>query len=205
FRLAPCLDLFQGPDHLRFRVPALRHLPSPFLRPKSYLDLFGKRGAGHHDTYLDYEAILHKKAQTIPIRIAVLPPKLQRQMLEMQFGARSWGNLSNEENYKIFIKSEGLDASRIPDLAGFVDVLAHEHSQKETAFSRDMQVREYNGDMPVYLWLIDDKIAVLSIPNLARNNPEETAFRTEDSRLIKQLSYVFESYWSSAQPIHQPH
>jgi hypothetical protein len=28
-------------------VSALRHSPSPFLRPKSYSDLFGKRGAGH--------------------------------------------------------------------------------------------------------------------------------------------------------------
>ncbi len=45
-RLAPRLQLLQRPHHLRLRVPALRHSPSPFLRPKSYSDLFGKRGAG---------------------------------------------------------------------------------------------------------------------------------------------------------------
>src|SRR5689334_19542849 len=40
---APCLQLLQRSDHLGFRVPALRHLPSPFLGPKSYSDLFGKK------------------------------------------------------------------------------------------------------------------------------------------------------------------
>ena len=47
-RLAPSLQLFQRPDHLRLRVPALRHTPFPFLSTKSYLPLCGKRGAGHY-------------------------------------------------------------------------------------------------------------------------------------------------------------
>jgi len=38
--------LLQCPDHLRFRVPALRHTLFPFLSQKSYLVLCGKRGAG---------------------------------------------------------------------------------------------------------------------------------------------------------------
>ncbi len=51
-RLAPLFQLFQRPDHLRLRVPALRHAPSPLLRAKSYSDLFGNRGAGHGDLRL---------------------------------------------------------------------------------------------------------------------------------------------------------
>jgi RHS repeat-associated protein len=39
--------LVQRPDHLRLRVPALRHTLFPFLWLKSYLALCGKRGAGH--------------------------------------------------------------------------------------------------------------------------------------------------------------
>lgn len=43
--LAPRLQLLQRPDHLRLRMFALRHASFPFLRPKSYSDLFGFRGA----------------------------------------------------------------------------------------------------------------------------------------------------------------
>src|ERR1700751_240475 len=74
----------------------------------------------------------------------------------------------------------------------------------EARFSHDMQVREYNGDMPVYLWLVDDKVAVLSIPNLAPENPKETSFITRDARLINQLSSVFNSYWSSPHTLSSP-
>jgi len=77
-------------------------------------------------------------------------------------------------------------------------VLADVHDKIAAEFVQSMQVRQYDGDMPVYLWLVDDKVAVLSIPNLAREHPEETAFVTRDARLIAQLTNVFNSYWISA-------
>jgi hypothetical protein len=47
FHLPSCLHLLQRPDHLRLRVPALRHTLFPFLSHKSYSALCGLRGAGH--------------------------------------------------------------------------------------------------------------------------------------------------------------
>ena len=47
FHLPSCLHLLQRPDHLRLRVPALRHTPFPFLSLKSYSALCENRGAGH--------------------------------------------------------------------------------------------------------------------------------------------------------------
>src|SRR5208337_4581133 len=46
FGFAPCLQLFQRPDHLRLRVLAPRHASFPFPSTKSYSVVFGKRGSG---------------------------------------------------------------------------------------------------------------------------------------------------------------
>jgi hypothetical protein len=150
-----------------------------------------------HNTYLNYEATLHQKAQYTAIRIAVLTPLRRRQMLQLQFGSQNFDILRQTDEYKAFRRWGGQDVDKIKNMSDFIDVLADAHGKKAAEFLPDMQVRQYDGEMPVYLWLVDDKVAVLSIPNLAPEHPKETAFITRDARLINQLSNVFNSYWSS--------
>ena len=139
------------------------------------------------------------------IRIAVLTPPLRMESVQRQFGAIRFENLKKEQNYESFRRWAGPNiVGNISNMTDFWDVLAKAHNEVEARFSHDMQVREYNGDMPVYLWLVDDKVAVLSIPNLAPENPKETSFITRDARLINQLSSVFNSYWSSPHTLSSP-
>ena len=58
--LLHCLQLLQRPDHLRLRMPALRHTHPPFLRPKSYSDLFGIRGAGQKSRRVGSKVETHR-------------------------------------------------------------------------------------------------------------------------------------------------
>jgi hypothetical protein len=110
------------------------------------------------------------------IRIAVLTPPLRMESVQRQFGAIRFENLKKEQNYESFRRWAGPNiVGNISNMTDFWDVLAKAHNEVEARFSHDMQVREYNGDMPVYLWLVDDKVRCFRFliwrPKILRKHP----------------------------------
>ena len=68
---------------------------------------------------------------------------------------------------------------------------------------KGMRPRELsNDDMPMYLWIADDRVAVFSVPDLtekssaadAADEALEAGFITRDSKLISYLKKIFDSY-----------
>jgi len=183
------------PDTLPKIIGALQEAENEIL---VLCDVPGYGIFSKHDPYLDYESILRKKAQHVTIKIAVLGSTRRKQILNLQFGSQNLDILRKTDKYEAFRKWGGPDVDKIKTISDFVNVMAGAHDRIVAEFLQTMKVRQYNGDIPVYLWLIDDKVAVLSIPNLERKNPVENAFLTRDPRLIAQLANIFNSYWSSA-------
>ncbi|MFY9561114.1 MAG: hypothetical protein WAQ52_12845 [Terriglobales bacterium] len=170
----------------------------------------------NHDTYLSYVSELQKKSgQNVKIEMVVLGPKERKEGIERQFGKQHFEDLNKTASYDRFLKWDRAHAGSVNTMEAFEEELARVHTdQIVSQFSPSMDVHEYNSNLPVYLWVIDDRVGFFSIPNLSRDmwviddrvgffsipnlsrdDPKETAFVTRDPRLIEQLKRIFETYW----------
>ncbi|HEX6805149.1 MAG TPA: hypothetical protein VF133_15825, partial [Terriglobales bacterium] len=82
FRFTPRFQLFQRPDHLRFRVPGSRHSLFPFPSLKSYSALCEIRGAGHAK-YTSFKALPHAVVISITDKTLVRALNLNRNFFRL--------------------------------------------------------------------------------------------------------------------------
>lgn len=112
----------------------------------------------NHDAYLDYEDVLKKKVRSANLRMIVLGTAARRKMLETQFKNRRFDDLTKETNFTFFLKWDEPNAAKVKSLDDFIAEISRIQDVEERDFRAITQVHHYQRDLPVFLWLVDDKI-----------------------------------------------
>ena len=163
-------------------------------------DLPGYAIFSSHENYVAYRAALETEAgQRIGIRMVVLDEERRDSILQIQFGGRDFAELKASDSFQQFLRWSGRDSRKIRDRRDFILAMEEEERLALKEHFRSLDRREHHSNMPVYVWIVGDKVAVFSIPTLAPG-AREAGFVTRDGRLIAELRSVFNTYWKESSP-----
>jgi hypothetical protein len=149
-----------------------------------------------HSAYLRYQEVLEEKELRSPINMVVLDHTQRLEVLEAEFGRREFEEITGSPAFKDFLNWAPYKES---DLKNAQDLcIAIENEQIKTYESRLRSIKnkcESHRGLPILLWIVSDKVAVFSIPNLLpEKGAVEEAFETRDQRLINQLKVIAGGY-----------
>lgn len=160
-----------------------------------------------YQDWVSYDATLKRKAaEGISVVMAYRKPGCLRDSLERQFrhsgSDDSWKSSTptTRDNIERFIINRGrvsasgetvtYDSITFDEFCGMImktsdDTLKHYHN-----FSH----KSIPGQLSFHIWIIDDNVAIFSIPVFTAND-RERGFRTKDPRLIEALAKSASDHW----------
>ncbi len=153
------------------------------------------------DTWLNYHQALQRKLlkEDIPVELTCLNETSRRRSVEEQwFGSgNTWENRMKDSTFskkvQELLATHGKDAktdSLTQD--DFAEILEHDERNALDDL-RTATIREIDGYMPIYFWLIDDISAVFTMPSFSEK-ATEYGFSTTDQRLLAALQEMRDRY-----------
>lgn len=146
--------------------------------------------------FLSYEGVLREKVLETTITMVVLDHIQRMEVLRAQFGRRHIQAIKSSSAFRDFLRwtaYKEADFQKPEDLC-----VAIEQEQKKAFDSNFKSIKnkcESNRPLPILLWIVGDRVAVFSIPNLLpEQGAVEAAFITRDQRLINQLRVIALAY-----------
>ena len=149
----------------------------------------------NHKAFLDYRHAVEVKNHESKITMMVLTDNEQQNVLRAQFANRTLEEIKVTPQFKEFLVWSHHSEADIESKEAFFAVL--EATQKEvwSNFKFVNERRQRQQSMPMFLWIVGERVAMFSIPHLlGKGGTLEAAFLTRDQALIKQLRVVAESY-----------
>ena len=157
----------------------------------------------NHEQYIAYKTAIERKVlDELEITMVVLNKKERRRLHAIQFRDMTLEELQNPNNasFDNFLRWSRRERGEIRDMKDFATALGEEQTRALKQDFRGVNRKEFSGNMPLYIWIVDDKIAVFSIPALA-GGAREGAFLTRDHRLISELHTIFKNYAAASSPV----
>jgi hypothetical protein len=142
-----------------------------------------------------YEKILQEKSRAgVIVDLVVLDEGQRHQAREKYFRKLKIKDFKKTAGYKALLKVADPKALKDPK---DIQKLVEERQKRALAGLEHVNRYQYPGRMTSFFWLVDDKAAVFSLPNLAGPG-KEGAFATEQRGIVRQLQETFESYKATA-------
>lgn len=156
-----------------------------------------------HQAFLSYARVIETKAiKNTPVSMVVLNHDQRVEVLKAQFGRRKINEIRETVPFKEFlIWSDYKDVANMRDSNEFCSAVAEEQKKvrdKHFSFITNANWYESRQPLPILLWIVGNRVAVFSIPNLKTGTNEdavEAAFITRDQGLIGQLKVIAQAYF----------
>jgi hypothetical protein len=146
--------------------------------------------------FLSYERVLREKTLDTTINMVVLDHPQRLKVLRAQFGRRDIQSIKNSSTFKDFLKwtsYKEAEFQKPEDL--YVAIEDEQKKVFDNNFSSIKNKCQSTRSLPILLWIVGDRVAVFSIPNLLpEQGAVEAAFITRDQRLINQLKVIALAY-----------
>lgn len=149
--------------------------------------------------YVEYRNTITSKVTTAKVTMIVQNRKERGQLHEIQFKGKDIQQIKSADRFPGFLKWSRRDPQTIQTMPEFMTALAEEQSRALKEDFRTVERREHSGRMPLFLWIIDNRVAVVSFPTFS-GGALEGAFLTRDTALIAELNRVFDNYQSESIP-----
>lgn len=153
----------------------------------------------NHQEYLNYVKVLQQKlTERVEIKMVVLADNRRLEMHDLQFKGVTIDQLKKSDYFQNFVRWSGQNPEDIRNMEDFKSALAEEQRRACREDFRNIYTKEFDGHMPVYLWIVDDSRAILSFPSLV-GGAKEGALFTRDGKLIPLLLNTFNMYFTPEQ------
>ncbi|HBB86795.1 MAG TPA: hypothetical protein DC047_04195 [Blastocatellia bacterium] len=150
----------------------------------------------NHRAFLTYEQVIKEKLLESPVSMVVLDHNQRTDVLNAEFGKRNIQEIKRSSPFKEFMSWALHNESEFRSPEDLC--LAIEKEQIDAYESNFKSIRnkcESNRALPILLWIVSDRVAVFSIPNLLpEQGAVEAGFITRDQRLITQLKVIAKGY-----------
>jgi hypothetical protein len=149
----------------------------------------------NHGDYVSYYSALQRKVGLREFKAILLDETGVKDLVDSQLLGVDFDNkIVPSDNFRQFVNWSHREKPR--DMESFKRALREVEMVTRTKDFREKGINcsEIAGQMPIYVWIADSNVAVFSVPDLQTPNPQENAFITHDSRLIKQLVTIFRTY-----------
>lgn len=146
-----------------------------------------------YDGYLRIQKALKTAiSNDVAVEIVTFDPESQRKIAGVQFTEEEFAAIKTSDsiNLKHFERNFN-NNTLLKDRASFLKII--DEIENRTIQSLGNHVSFIHDEIPLYVWIIDNKTAFFSFAN-TDIKAEETSFRTEDRNLIIQLNVVFSEY-----------
>lgn len=146
--------------------------------------------------YVKYESVLRRKIHDTHISMVVLNHEQRMEVLRAQFGKSDIKDIKAGAAFKDFIRWARHNEA---DFQNTEQLCTAIEEQQKKVFELNLDSIEdrceYDKPLPLLLWIVGDRVAVFSIPNLLPDKGAvEAAFKTEDQGLIKHLKVIAHGY-----------
>jgi len=145
--------------------------------------------------FLKYKAAIDNRAATgVKVEAAFLDKTHARHANKEQLG--TWNRVRTSDTYKRYISLFRIPEDEQPKTAeAFLDHLGENYDTHLESFRmRPFEVHMVRrSNLPMYFWIVDDRLAVFSFPSLSVQ-PPEVAFKTSDRDLLN----IMERIWQEA-------
>jgi len=152
----------------------------------------------NYEWFVNYQSALKRKAGLADVRMTVFSRAWRDSITRLQFSDRSFETFRRTPRFREFLTRFGKDSLSIQTLPDLMRVIEDQEVTVLNEF-RGVKRREHRSRFPIFLWIVDDRVAVFSMPKLSAG-AGEAGFRTYDPKLIGELKRIFDTYWTESDP-----
>jgi hypothetical protein len=144
-------------------------------------------------------------AARVAISVIVLTQDRRYQQMKSQFATLDFNNeIKASGKLKPFLADMAYTAA-VNNIQDFLAAVEACHVDAETHLRPyAATLTELNDDMPVFMWIADDREAVFSIASFDPGQVHENSFYTRDQKVVEGLVSIFNSYQRTAKPVSPP-
>lgn len=155
-------------------VPAYGHFSNPMA---------------HNDYRHDIEHLVTPIGKT-DVKIVCYTEAARRRNMEKQFRIKTIEQIRQKESYKRFFDYWKTAKPQPSTKDEFYDLLTSENNELLTRLrALNVPIHETTNDLPVFIWLSDEREAIFSFYNYG-DTPREVSFQTNDQKLINVLQEI---------------
>ena len=154
-------------------------------------DLLGYGYYSSPEQYQQYRAAVLGLSSDVRVKITVYGRERASRAAREQLGT-SFDDIRRSSTYKNYVKYYNIAFTEAPNnIDEFYDLWDENYTRHYSDFNiKDIMIHQVkNKAIPVYFWIVDDRVAVFSFPSLSIE-PPEVAFRTSDRDLIDIFTRV---------------
>lgn len=160
-------------------------------------------GYGHFSSpaqFLAYQAAVVQLPQTVKVSMTVYTREKAGEANREQLG-ESFRGIRESPAFRRFIRFHKIPKPEIPtDMPKLLEMLAQNYDKHLRDFNiKSIDVSTIARAIPLYFWIVDDRVAIFSFPSLSID-PPEVAFRTYDRNLISIFRSILQDVCRDPKP-----
>ena len=154
-------------------------------------DLLGYGYYSSPERYQEYRAAVLGLSSDVDVKITVYGKERASRAAKEQLGT-SFDDIRRSSTYQSYVRYYNIVSNEAPkNIDEFYALWDQNYDKHYSDFNiKDIVINQVRHKaIPVYFWIIDDRVAVFSFPSLSIE-PPEVAFRTSDRNLIEIFKRV---------------
>jgi hypothetical protein len=137
----------------------------------------------------EIENLASRSGDPKQVRILTWGPDRRHASFNLLYGSRTFEEIEKGETYKNYF-DYWKQRTKPENMDGLFHLSEDENQKFQRRFlDKGVDINQTNGELPVFMWLSDDRQAIFSLYYYG-GNAREVSFRTYDPRLIEVLKEI---------------